>query len=302
MHSKNDPVPHLSNWHIQRWVLFHAFFPLALHQIYVTFMGTNLGSIATFIFYSIAFTVIGTREILILDRLGYIYGYFDGEKCVRDSLARIGGPRPIVALLAASTLRPIIVVWLRYDHRTTPASMNWMWLPVEIGLYALVFDFWFYCYHWFMHETRLWVYHKTHHLAKHPSTLLSLHTGIGEWILETAGLPLITLLSLRCMGLPMGFYEFWVCELNVLWIELGAHSGIRIDAAAPTPFFWLLKWFDIENTIEDHDLHHRAGWKQSYTYGKQSRLWDRICGTSRGRIESVPDNIDYSNLAKFPLF
>jgi sterol desaturase/sphingolipid hydroxylase (fatty acid hydroxylase superfamily) len=265
-------------------------------------MGTNLGSIAAFIFYGICFTVIGAHEVFILNRLGYIYGYFDGKRHVRDSVARIGGARAIAALLLASTLRPMLIVWLRYDHRTSPASMSWMWLPVEIGLYALVLDFWFYCYHRIMHETSLWAYHKTHHFAKHPCTLLSLHTGIMEWIYETAGLPTATLLSLKCMGLPMGFYEFWVCELYVLWFELGAHSGIRINASPPTPLFWLLKLFNVDNSIEDHDLHHRAGWKLSYNYGKQSRLWDRLFGTSRARIESVPDNIDYSNPASFPLF
>ncbi|KAL3454155.1 hypothetical protein BJX65DRAFT_301943 [Aspergillus insuetus] len=302
LHPKTDPVPHLSNWHIQYWVLLHAFFPLVLHQIYVTSVGSNLSSIAAFILYGFSFTVIGTHEIVIFDRLGYIYGYFDGKRHTRDTLARIGGARPIAALLSASTLRSMFVVWLRYDHHTSPASMRWMWLPLEIGLYALVFDFWFYCYHRVMHETSLWVYHKTHHLAKHPSALLSLHTGIMEWILETAGLPTITLVCLRCMGLPMGFYEFWLCELNVVWFELGGHCGVRIDAAAPSPFIWLLKWFDVENTIEDHDLHHRAGRKRSYNYGKQSRVWDRLFGTSRGRIESVPDNIDYSNRASLPLF
>ncbi|KAJ0414374.1 hypothetical protein BJY00DRAFT_295241 [Aspergillus carlsbadensis] len=302
LHSKNDPVPHLPNWHIQRWVLLHALLPLALHQIYVTTLGTNVGSIGAFILYGLAFTVTGTHEIIVLDRLGYIYGYLDGERHSRDTLARIGGAAPIAALLAASVLRSLLVVWLRYDPSTSPASISWTWLPVEIGLYALVYDFWFYCDHRILHETRLWTYHKTHHLAKHPSTLQSLHIGITEWITVTVGVPTATLLSLRCMGLPMGFYEAWICELNVVWFELAAHCGVRMHAAAPNPFIWLLQRFDVECTIEDHDLHHRAGWKRSYNYGKQSRLWDRVFGTSRGRIESVPGNIDYFDPVSLPLF
>jgi sterol desaturase/sphingolipid hydroxylase (fatty acid hydroxylase superfamily) len=65
---------------------------------------------------------------------------------------------------------------------------------------------------------------------------------------------------------------------------------------------WLLELFDLEMVIEDHDLHHRYGWKQSFNHGKQSRLWDTIFGTCHDRIESVKENVDYSNLATMPLF
>lgn len=62
------------------------------------------------------------------------------------------------------------------------------------------------------------------------------------------------------------------------------------------------------------DLHHRNGWRKSSkyaivlslylascahdvsssSYGKQTRIWDVLFGTTRPRIEMVPENIDWS--------
>ncbi|RMZ86784.1 hypothetical protein DV736_g5990, partial [Chaetothyriales sp. CBS 134916] len=49
------------------------------------------------------------------------------------------------------------------------------------------------------------------------------------------------------------------------------------------------------SVIEDHDLHHRVGWKKSHNYGKQTRLWDRLFGTCTDRIECHYSNIDWSH-------
>ena len=65
---------------------------------------------------------------------------------------------------------------------------------------------------------------------------------------------------------------------------------------------WLMRWFDAELVIEDHDMHHRRGWKNSFNYGKQTRIWDRVFGTCAPRIESVKENVDYSHPVVFPLF
>lgn len=41
------------------------------------------------------------------------------------------------------------------------------------------------------------------------------------------------------------------------------------------------------------DLHHRLGWRKSYNYGKQTRIWDTIFGTKRDRMEVLRENIDW---------
>jgi sterol desaturase/sphingolipid hydroxylase (fatty acid hydroxylase superfamily) len=100
----------------------------------------------------------------------------------------------------------------------------------------------------------------------------------------------------------MGFYEWWICHQYVVFAELAGHSGLRVHASPPSTLSWLLRWFDAELVIEDHDLHHRKGWKKSHNYGKQTRLWDRVFGTCCDRIESVQGNVDYVNQSPMPLY
>ncbi|WFD31083.1 hypothetical protein MSPP1_002115, partial [Malassezia sp. CBS 17886] len=50
----------------------------------------------------------------------------------------------------------------------------------------------------------------------------------------------------------------------------------------------------LELVVEDHDLHHRFGWKHSENYGKQTRLWDKWFGTHGERLETRDDRVDWS--------
>ncbi|KAG6014635.1 hypothetical protein E4U41_004795, partial [Claviceps citrina] len=54
--------------------------------------------------------------------------------------------------------------------------------------------------------------------------------------------------------------------------------------------------------VEDHDLHHRQGWRASGNYGKQTRLWDRVFGTCMDRVETNVENVDFANPATMPIF
>jgi sterol desaturase/sphingolipid hydroxylase (fatty acid hydroxylase superfamily) len=65
------------------------------------------------------------------------------------------------------------------------------------------------------------------------------------------------------------------------------------------PFLYLL---GAELSLEDHDLHHREGWRKSGNYGKQTRLWDRIFGTCVNRVEAKWENVDFVNQVKMPWF
>jgi sterol desaturase/sphingolipid hydroxylase (fatty acid hydroxylase superfamily) len=90
--------------------------------------------------------------------------------------------------------------------------------------------------------------------------------------------------------------------MYVVFSELFGHSGVRVLASPPSTLTWLLRLGGVELVVEDHDLHHRKGWKKSSNYGKQTRLWDWMFGTSRERIECVPSNIDYNTIVEMPLF
>jgi sterol desaturase/sphingolipid hydroxylase (fatty acid hydroxylase superfamily) len=302
VHSKQDSVPYLSDWQSHRWVLFHALIPLALHQTIFQCLGRNLYPIEAFIFYTIAFNAIAIRQLHQMRRLGYAYGFFDGDQHKRDGIPDGAVGKVLTALIQASTYRPMMAVLLSYRRSQTPASINWGWLPLEIGLYGIILDFWFYCYHRAMHESEtLWKYHRTHHFTKHPSPLLTVYADAEQEFFDIAGIPLLTWATMRFLGMPMGFFEWWICYQYVGFAELFGHSGIRIAGVPPSTLSWLLRIGGWELVIEDHDLHHRKSWKMSGNYGKQTRLWDKIFGTCKTRIESTKENIDYNNRVKLSL-
>lgn len=154
-----------------------------------------------------------------------------------------------------------------------------------------------------MHDINdLWRFHRTHHLTKHPNMLLTAYADHEQEFFDMVGIPLMTYATLKLAGLPMGFYGWWVCHQYIAFTEVLGHSGLRVHGAAASTLSWLLEYFDCNIVIEDHDLHHREGWRKSHNYGKQTRVWDRVFGTCHDRIESNKENVDYENPAVLPLF
>lgn len=303
VHLKEDAVPYVPDWSMHRWVLTHAAIPLLLHHAYVEFTGHNLSAWAAFFLYGLAFKAIAIHELHVLRRLGHQHGFLDGDKHARDGVPDVGVAKVVRSLVSTSTFRPMFTVFFAYHATHAPSTMNFAWLPLEIGLYGIVLDFWFYWYHRVMHDVgALWKYHRTHHLTKHPNPLLTLYADTEQEFFDILGIPLMAYFSMRFMGMPMGFYEWWVCHQYVVFAELAGHSGLRVHATPPSTLSFALRWFDAELVIEDHDLHHRKGWRKSYNYGKQTRLWDRIFGTCTDRIESVEHNVDYANSSPMPLY
>lgn len=68
-----------------------------------------------------------------------------------------------------------------------------------------------------------------------------------------------------------------------MYVEILGHAGIRAmwDLPITGP---VLKLIGAELIVEDHDLHHRHG-KSGRNYGKQSRFWDVVFGTTADRQE-----------------
>lgn len=303
VHQKSEKIPHLADWYLHRWVIFHAAIPLILHHLYVVYTGYNLTPLQAFLLYAAAFKLTGTRELHVLRDTGHKFGFLDGDEHERDGVPDVGVWKVVESVISTSTIRPVVAVFLAYRSNETPADTHWWWLPLEAGLYGIILDFWFYWYHRLMHEvSSLWKYHRTHHLTKHPNPLLTLYADSEQEFFDIIGIPLLTYFTMKLMGMPMGFYEWWVCHQYVVFAELAGHSGIRVDASPPNLFTPILRILKCELTIEDHDIHHRKGWKSSGNYGKQTRLWDRMFGTCKDRIECQMSNIDYDNQATMPIF
>ncbi|TDZ48297.1 Fatty acid hydroxylase vlmA [Colletotrichum trifolii] len=302
VHAKSDAVPNVPHWQFHRWILFHAAIPLILHQAYVSSTGLNMSAIGAFIFYSFAIKAVAIHQINMMRDLGHMHGFLDGDKHERDGVPDNSVKKVLQSLVSTATFRSMLAVILAYRSTEAPSTISWKLAPIEIGFYGLILDFWFYWYHRLMHEVDwLWQYHRTHHLTKHPNPLLTLFADSEQEIWDIAGIPILTYVTMKLMGFPMGFYEWWLCQQYVIFTELSGHSGLRIYATTPTPFAWPLRFFNSDLVLEDHDLHHRKGWKKSGNYGKHTRLWDRMFGTCLDRVECPDERIDYENPVVLPL-
>ena len=308
VHSKTDRIPYMPQLTQHLWVLVYGFAALFVHQLWLKLTGyESLGKFAAFNYYFIAFNAVVIHEVHVLRRLGHKYGFLDGDQHERDGVPDVGVGKVAASLYKTTGSRMALAVWLTYDPRASLADKIadptwWAWLVLEIGLYGVVLDFWFYWYHRAMHDVSyLWKYHRTHHLTKHPNTLMSAYADHEQEFFDMVGVPLLAYLTLRAVGVHLGFYEWWICHQYVVFTEVWGHSGIRVHGTPPTTFSWLLQAFHAEIVVEDHDLHHRKGWRKSYNYGKQTRVWDRLFGTCGERIESGEDNIDYEHTAYMPL-
>ncbi|KAK3185958.1 hypothetical protein K4F52_005181 [Lecanicillium sp. MT-2017a] len=311
-HAKDEKVPYLPQLPQHIWVLFHASIALVMHQGYLAALSLvgirSLHPVAIFLHYFAIFNLVVVREVHILRRLSHKHGFLDGDEHDRDGVPDVGVAKVVLSIFKTVGSRLVLATYLTYDRSVSPADGLLTWgnlvrLPLQIGLYGMAIDLFFYIYHRAAHEVPfLWKYHRTHHLTKHPNPLLSAYADHEQEVIEMVIVPLLAHLTLVMLGVPMGFYQWYICQQYVTYLEVWGHSGLRIYTSAPTPFFPILRMLKAEITIEDHDLHHRYGWRKSSNYGKHSMFWDRLFGSKRERIEVLDEKIDYVNTAHMPIF
>ncbi|KAJ9298173.1 hypothetical protein DTO271G3_3778 [Paecilomyces variotii] len=303
VHSKQDKVPHMPGWSIHRWVILYSSIPLILHQAYTYLTGHYLGPIAAFWLYFGLFNVIFVKQAHVTRRLSHQCGFLDGDKHERDGIPDVGVEKVGLSLLKTTGSRIALAIWLTYKPDQLPLDMSWKWLFLEVGLYGIVLDFWYYWFHRAMHDVDgLWKYHRTHHLTKHPNILLAAYADYEQEFFDMVVVPFLTYTTLKLVGLPMTYYEWWICHQYIIFTEVMGHSGLRVHISATSTLSWLLDYLGWNIIIEDHDLHHRKGYRKSYNYGKQTRVWDRLFGTCHDRIEMNDENIDYENTVAMPFF
>jgi sterol desaturase/sphingolipid hydroxylase (fatty acid hydroxylase superfamily) len=294
VHAKTDKMGYLPELHAHIWVILHAIWPMIIHQAFIWVFGGNLNVPAAFVWYTIAYNLNAVHQLWLLRDLGTKYGFLDGDKHERDQVPDASVRKVLDSLTATSTYRPLFTVILAYRTSQAPLTIS-PWVIVEVGVYGLVLDFFFYWYHRCMHEfDGLWKFHRTHHLTKHPTPLLSLYADWEQEVFDVAIVPLLTYATMKAMGFPMGFYDWWICHQYIVFTELWGHGGVRLWVTPPSTNSWFLNLVGAELCTEDHDLHHRQGWRNSANYGKQTRFWDKLFGTCGKRIESVEGVIDWN--------
>ena len=237
-----------------------------------------------FVFYFVAFFIF---TLQILGHFHYnmkYYGTFDEDKRARDYI-----PDKLVARLTISVKIYLLgrtcggLLLGEYDRNSSPSlghTISWFFIG-KIGLWLIVFDFFFYCYHRTVHIVPwLWKIHSLHHCTKHPTPLQSILAGDIQDLIEIFLIPFAASLVV-----PLTAHEFWIGQCILIYTEAGGHTGIR--AYWPHPILYeVLRPFGMELCIEDHDLHHRYG-KSGMNYGKQTRIFDRLFDTVSERVECV---------------
>lgn len=308
VHAKTDMMPYMAQWSQHLFILTHSLAPIAGHQIILSATGwQSLSAWVVFPLYFLGNLVMLLRQSLSLRYLGHIHGYLDGDKHERDFVPDVGVKKVLFTLHKLLIGRAVLIMILTYQAASTPAAALseptwWAWLTLQLGLYGIVLDFWFYWYHRAMHDVKpLWKFHRTHHLTKHPNPLLSGYADEEQELGDILVVPFLTFLTTRfVLGLPLDFYQFWICQTFILYAEALGHSGLRVFTNPPSMAAGLLRYFGVDLVIEDHDLHHRKGHRKSFNYGKQTRLWDYLFGTTFERYET--QNVDFSKQVYMPIF
>lgn len=306
-HLSSGKLPYLTQWHQHRWVISTALVPLVFHQAWMSWKQQKLDATWATLLYLFFYILFLSRDCLMLHSVGLQYGFLDQDNSPRDKTRKFGLDRVYLSMIKAAVSRTIMMVCLTHNPATPPlAHLSdvtwWLNLSYKASLYGVLLDFWFYWYHRAMHEVMpLWHFHKRHHLTKHPLAYLRGYADNTQEFFDMLVIPTLTYFTLRSIGHPLDFFQWWIAMRYIDYTEALAHSGIRANASAPSTFFWLLQLLEVDFGIEDHDLHHREGWRHSFNYGKQTRLWDYVFGTSRARVESVRGNTDFSYQVRIPI-
>ncbi|KAI5475785.1 Werner helicase interacting protein 1 [Pseudohyphozyma bogoriensis] len=232
-----------------------------------------------YIVYQLNFGIFAIRSVRRFDYWAGVYGTYDEKQIGRDRIPDVSIGQLARGFLATLVLRTAGEFTLRWDASASPIHSFSLMTPVKMFAWLITLDYFFYSYHRACHEVDwLWRIHQKHHTTRHPSpALVIMADGIQEAI-EIVLCPLAATLLV-----PMNFHELYLMVCYTAYVEIFGHSGIRADWDLPITGP-ILKLFGAELIVEDHDLHHRLG-KSGKNYGKQSRLWDCLFGTTTPRRE-----------------
>ncbi|KAL4401038.1 C-4 methylsterol oxidase [Malassezia pachydermatis] len=274
-------------WNQALFLYPFALLPFAVRYFYYHYVSTEMPSYMTMWIIMTVYTLnFGLYWVHFLKHLSRKYGYFNGAHG-RDTIPFSEAHKVLFEVLSGLTIRPGLVVMCAYDPKTPPSLS--LWFPLQLFVFTLVEDFFYYWAHRICHESEFsWKLHRQHHTTKYPTMLLLGYAGELQEVFDIFGAPFLTYLTF-----PISFDVFIIWMLIHVSIQIHGHSGVRLHhgTVLTGPFLVPL---GLELVSEDHDLHHRHGWRESYNYGKQSGVWDTLFGTKGDRIEGYSENLDWN--------
>ncbi|KDE04590.1 hypothetical protein MVLG_04970 [Microbotryum lychnidis-dioicae p1A1 Lamole] len=273
------PMPTNPWWNDNIFIISRAMIAPVIQRTTQSYFNITWNPVAAYFFYVFIFIEFSR---MVLDRLNGFsirFGSLDEKNCGRDRTPNASVNNLALGVVSYMFIRPLFTFLLAYDKTQQPLDIIRWSYPLRLVAWQLTLDYLFYSYHRLTHEVDgLWWVHKHHHSTRHPTAILSILAEDYQEVLEIFVLPFLTSLLWR-----QTFTEQWITLCYTLMVEMQGHSGVRMLWHHPT-LFWL-KYFNCGLVLEDHDLHHRMG-RSGRNYGKQSRVWDRLFGTSTERIET----------------
>lgn len=141
-------------------------------------------------------------------------------------------------------------------------------------IFELIFDFFHYWFHRLCHMNKyLYILiHKKHHKYNYTVPIIAFYQDYKDLII-TNSIP--TFLTLKIMP-KMSLYMILLISFYKMFIEIGGHSGKKINASSFPQLIWLPRLLNIHLKTENHDLHHIKG---KCNYSKRFSIYDKIFGT-----------------------
>jgi len=148
-------------------------------------------------------------------------------------------------------------------------------------IFELIFDFFFYWSHRFLHISHL-PWHKVHHEYIHLKPAITFYQ---DWvdILFTVSLPFFLAERIVQSVYTLSPLEYSLLVTYKIFTEISGHSGRNLGRSSGfIQCIWLPRVFSMELYTEDHNLHHR---NPSCNFSKRFAFWDKMFGTYE-RIDS----------------
>lgn len=140
VYKDSDPIPYFPIWKQHLWMGPRAVAPLIVHYAIIKTFG-SFHPVAAFVFYTFWMAWLGLATIRHLAQLTKKYGFLDGQKA-RDGIPDVYGGKVFWSLAGTVSIRPMFALFAIYDRYEVP-TLSW-WLPVQMFMYAIVLDFFFY--------------------------------------------------------------------------------------------------------------------------------------------------------------
>lgn len=278
-------APVMLEWHQLLVCLPFMILPALFRYLFMTLTGWTIPAPLLYLLHVVHSSVFLRSFQQRMRKTIMTYGYLDASS-ERDTVPESATTKLFYEILTGSVIRPLLVFLLSYD-RDVPPQFS-LWTPLQLGVFTIIADFLYYWVHRSTHETEwLWSFHKKHHTTKHPNPFLLAYADEIQEVFDALASPIFAYVVY-----PLPFDTLYLWSLAFVATEITGHAGVRVYFTGILTSFWL-RPFHCDIIVEDHDIHHRYGWRKSFNYGKQSLLWDKIFGTDGERLELQPHHVDW---------